>query len=163
MTTKVRSGAGAVLILGIVYSALGSVFTFLGLGFLFALPGELRMIGMIFFGIGSLFLILGIVFLALRVRRKKRAERLVAEGRYIWGEVVDCVPNLSVTINHRHPYILKALYVDSQGNHHVFSSESLRIVRTPNLIGRKVKIYYQEGFRHYYMDAEPILPTVIEH
>ena len=164
MEKKARFGVDAFLILGIVYAALGGTFALLGVAFILSHNPELEIVGRSFASVGALFLILGIVFLAMVFRKKKRAEALMAAGRYVWAEVVDCVPNYAVRINGRSPYILKVRYVDSKGMNHIFRSASLRIFRDPGLIGRKVKVYYDtEVFRHYYVDADPVLSAYIEH
>lgn len=158
-------GLGALLIIGIVYTILGGVFVTLGIVLAVALWNtEEKMIGLIFGGIGSIFLVLGIVFLIIEIRKKRRADRILAEGRYVWGEIVDCVPNFNVRINGRHPYIAVARYTDPRGMSHVFKSRSLNIYREPDMIGKQVKIYYDnDSFKYYYIDMDGVLPNFIEH
>lgn len=164
MEKKAKIGMDAFMILGIVYTALGGIFTVLGVTFILSHNSELAFIGGTFGSVGALFLILGIVFLVMVFRKKKRAEELMAAGRYVWAEVVDCVPNYAVRINGRCPYILKVRYVDSRGMNHIFKSANLRIFRDPGMIGKQVKVYYDTvDFRHYYVDADPILGAYIEH
>ena len=164
MNKKVKIGIDAFLILGIVYTVLGSIFAVLGVSFILARDSALTFIGGTFGCVGAVFLIFGIFFLSATVRKKKRAEALLAAGRYVWAEVVECVPNYAVRINGRCPYILKVRYVDGRGMTHIFKSPSLRISRDPGMIGRQVRVYYSgEDFRHYYVDTDPLLSNYIEH
>lgn len=157
-------GRSALLIVGIVFSILGSTFLVLGIALRLAGTGETSLVGNIFAMLGSIYLVLGIVFLSVEILKKKRNDKLMASGRYIWAEVVDCVPNLNVRINGRSPYHIMARYRDSRGVNHIFKSPPMKIFKDPELIDKQVKVYYKdETFRHYYLDAEPILPQFIEH
>lgn len=162
---KKNTSMSAILIIGIVYTGIGAIFSLIGLGlFLFSQDPDGGIVGMVFTPMGLVFLALGIVFLVLEQRRRARNRALVEAGRYVWGEVVDCVPNLSVRINGRCPYMLLVRYTDPRGNDHLFKSGNLKIYRDPRLMGQQVRIYYEnDSFRRYYVDAEPILPKVIEH
>lgn len=165
MERKARIGQSALLIIGFIYTGLGSLFVILGIGLKVLLADDDGlMIGLIFGGIGSIFLILGIVFLIWEFCRKKRVDALLASGRYVWGEVVDIAANFNVNVNGRHPYYMIVQYIDPHGVRHIFKSPSLRIFRDPELIGRKVKVFIEnESFKHYYVDVDGILPHYIEH
>ena len=165
MEKKARIGRSALLIIGIIYTALGGTFVILGV----ALAALLRdsdafMVGLIFGGIGTIFLILGIVFLIVELCKKKRSDALLASGHYILGEVVDIAANINVNVNGRYPYYIIAQYIDPHGVRHIFKSPSLRIFRDPELIGKKVKVYVEnDSFKHYYVDVDEILPKYVEH
>ena len=165
MDRKARRGQSALLIIGCVYTGLGGLFVALGIALKVLLKSDDgTMIGLIFGGIGSIFLILGILFLIFQFCRKRRADALLASGRYVWGEVVDIAANLNVNVNGRHPYYMIVQYIDPNGVRHIFKSPGLRIFRDPGLIGKKVKVYIEnESFRHYYVDADEILPRYVEH
>ena len=107
MEKKARIGRSALLIIGIIYTALGGTFVILGV----ALAALLRdsdafMVGLIFGGIGAIFLILGIIFLIVELCKKKRSDALLASGHYILGEVVDIAANINVNVNGRYPYYI---------------------------------------------------------
>jgi len=157
-------GRSALLIIGIVFSLLGGIFTILGVTMLLALPGDAAIPGNVFAILGCVYLVLGLVFLWVEIHKKKRYEKMMASGRYLWAEVVDCVPNLNVRVNGRNPYCIVARYTDSRGMNHIFRSPPMNIFKDPDLIGKQVKVYYiDETFKHYYLDAQPILPKFIEH
>ena len=165
MEKKAKLGMGALLLIGITYTILGGIFVALGVGLLIGLDEtDAWFIGAIFAGIGSLFLILGIIFLIIESARKRRADKIIAGGRYVWGEIVEFVPNFNVTINGRHPYIAMVRYSDGYGVTHIFKSGNLRIYPDPAAVGRQVKVYIEnDTYKHYYVDIEGILPKVVEH
>ena len=79
MEKKARIGRSALLIIGIIYTALGGTFVILGI----ALATLLRdndgfMVGLIFGGIGVIFLILGIIFLVVEFCKKRQSDALLA-------------------------------------------------------------------------------------
>lgn len=165
MEKKARIGQSALLIIGIIYTALGGTFVILGI----ALAALLRdsdafMVGLIFGGIGAIFLILGIVFLIVELCKKRRSDALLASGHYILGEVVDIAANINVNVNGRYPYHIIVQYIDPHGVRHIFRSPGLRIFRDPELLGKKVKVYVEnDNFKHYYVDVDEILPKYVEH
>ena len=113
MEKKARIGRSALLIIGIIYTALGEPPVILGI----ALAALLRdsdafMVGLIFGGIGAIFLISGIVFLIVEFCKKKRSDALLASGHYILGEVVDIAANINVNVNGRYPYYIIVQYID---------------------------------------------------
>ena len=165
MEKKARIGQSALLIIGIIYTALGGTFVILGI----ALAALLRdsdafMVGLIFGGIGAIFLILGIIFLIVELCKKKRSDALLASGHYVLGEVVDIAANINVNVNGRYPYHIIVQYIDPHGVRHIFRSPGLRIFRDPELLGKKVKVYVEnDNFKHYYVDVDEILPKYVEH
>ena len=165
MEKKARIGRSALLIIGIIYAALGGAFVILGTALAVLLRSDDGlMIGLIFGGIGAIFLILGIIFLAAEFCKKKRSDALLASGHYVLGEVVDIAANINVNVNGRYPYYIVVQYIDPRGVRHIFRSPSLRIFRDPELLGKKVKVYVEnDNFKHYYVDVDEILPKYVEH
>ena len=165
MARTVKAGVSALMIIGIVYTVLGAVFVTLGVSLAIVLSHTPNaFIGLIFLLIGSIFLVLGIVFLVLVIRKRRRSERLVAQGRYVWGMISECVPNYNVRINGRNPYTAIVRYLDPMGTTHIFRSNSINRYLDSSLIGRQVKVYIgDDRFRNYYVDLEPLLPNYIEH
>lgn len=165
MTRKTRYGWSAITLIGWIYAVLGGVF--LTLGIILALTNPMAnslLFLLIFGGIGGLFLILGIIFLLYTLGRQRRAQRLIAAGRYVWGEVAEVRPDYNVRINGRHPYVISVKYSDPQGRVHIFKSPGIRAFCDSSLLGKPVRIYIDsDAYRHYYVDVDPILPNVIEH
>ena len=165
MEKKARIGRSALLIIGIIYTALGGTFVILGIVLAALLrDSDAFMVGLIFGGIGAIFLILGIIFLIVELCKKKRSDALLASGHYILGEVVDIAANINVNVNGRYPYHIIVQYIDPHGVRHIFRSPGLRIFRDPELLGKKVKVYVEnDNFKHYYVDVDEILPKYVEH
>ena len=152
-------------ILGAIYTPLGGSFLLLGIGLLRGLAGtEEWFIGLIFAGIGSVFLGLGVIFLIVRHIKGSRSAQLVQQGRYVWGEITRLMPNYNIRLNGRNPYVAVIRYVDSRGQTHLFKSENLHLLPDSGIIGRQVRVYYQdESFKRYYVDMAPVLGDIIEH
>lgn len=149
-----KGSINALLIIGLVYSALGALFVVLGIVLALVLEEGL-LFCVIFGGIGMVFLILGIIFLAVEYGKRKSAEQLIASGRYVWGTIADWRVNRSVEVCGRHPIVLLVRYVDGRGQEHIFRSSSLRIVGGPQLLGKQVRVYYGDpDFRNYYVAAD---------
>ncbi len=165
MEKRAKMGWSALWILGIVYAILGAVFLAVGASlFLLGIDSDTRLLGGIFVLIGGIFGLLGGAFLAVEYGKRKRADRLIASGRYIWGQVVDCQINYNVRINGRSPVIFVVKYVDGRGISHVFRSHGVKTYRDLDYIGKNVKVYISDdSFRHYYVDAEALLPNTVEH
>lgn len=163
MEGKAKLGWGVLRILGAIYTLLGGPFFVLGLVFLALLPNEIRLMGMLFSVIGGLFLLLGLIFLAIEQVRQRRINALVEAGHFVWAEVVDSVLNYSIRVNHSHPSRLVVCYTDGRGVKHLFKSRNIRSFGTKALIGKTVRVYTDPGFRHYYVDVEPLLGGIVEH
>lgn len=165
MEKRANLGLSALKIIGYIYAGMGGVFVILGLSLWNVLTEDnLPLIGIIFSGIGSIFLILGIIFLVIENKKQKMADRLLAEGRYIMGEVADLTWNHNVTINGRHPTVVLVRCVDSHGQIHIYRSRNINSYVDPCVIGKPVRVYTQAiGSKEYYVDLDGVLPQVIEH
>lgn len=162
---KANIGYSVVWFLGVIYSVLGAVFLILG-GILVSLLRETDgwICGVIFSGIGGLFFLLGVVFLAIAFRDQRRADKLVAGGRYLWGQIAALEPNYNIRINGRNPYTVAVRYVDSAGTVHIFRSRNIHGFPDSALIGKQVKVYIRDDKMYpYYVDLEGVLPRVVEH
>ncbi|MDO5400888.1 MAG: hypothetical protein Q4F17_07905 [Eubacteriales bacterium] len=162
METKVKVGWGALRVLGLIYTPMGAVFLALGVAFWYFLP-DIFPLGLVFSLLGGIFLLLGLVFLIAEHRKKKRMEALIAAGRFVWAEVVDCLCSYNVSFhNGRHPWQIVACY-ELGGQKHLFRSQSLLLPAPRTLIGKQVKVYTDQTLRHYYVDAQPLLGHYVEH
>ena len=165
MEKKAKIGINAITIIGAVFTGLGLVFLVLGTCLAVGLREQGKsMIGVIFVIIGSPFLLIGAVFLTVTFKKIKRANEMLASGRYVWAQIVDLSPNLMVTINGRHPLELTAAYVDARGITHVFRTTSNKLVWDDRLLEQHVKVYHEdESFKHYYIDLDDLLKKYIIH
>lgn len=161
MKRKPYSISSAFSVVGAIYTVLGGIMAALGIIFFVA---DIDVLDITFFGIGALFLILGIIFLCVIRHQKRRAERLIQGGRYIWGEVVDTQIVFSERVGHTHPVRLVAKYVDPYGTTHMFTSKNLYRLTCQHMIGQKVKIYIEgNNFDRYYVAIDEADDDVVYH
>ena len=171
MERKVKMGLSAMMIVAITFIIVGGSFLpigiFAGIN-LMSVDENFILFVVIFGGMGCLFLTLGIVFLGLEIKKRNLSNRLLAEGYYIYAEVLEVNQNFNVQYgNHGHPYVIKCGYTDETGTLHIFKSRN--IIRYPgnDLIGQQVRVYLDRNdynnYKNYYLDIDEILPKVVEH
>lgn len=166
MEKKVKMGMGALWIVGFTFGLIGLSFLVVGAGLYFVpADADARIVALVFLPMGAAFLLGGGVALLVQRAKKKRAQRMVDAGRYLWAEIVEFRPNYNVCFNGRNPYIVVVRHTDTQGRHHLFKSESMmKLCPDPALYGKRVKVYYEDtSFRHYYVDVSELSENVIEH
>lgn len=165
MDRKAKLGFSALGIVCLVFGILGTVYSVLGF-VIHAYPqdGDDATVAVIFGCLGICFLGAALIMLAVLLHRQAMANRLLREGRYVWGEVVDITANYSVRVNSRHPYVLLVRYQDAKGQIHIFRSANIYRYPDKSVLGRQVKVFHDgENFKRYYIDIEDLLPQVIEH
>ena len=171
MERKAKMGLSAMMIVAVTFTILGV--TFLPIGIiagmgLMQVDGDFIIFVLMFTGLGSIFFVLGVVFLIIEIKKRNRCNRLLAEGYYIYAEVMDVNQNFNIQYgNHGHPYVVKCGYTDENGTLHIFKSRNLTKFPGNNLIGQQVRIYLDRNdyynYKNYYMDIDEILPNVVEH
>lgn len=171
MERKAKMGLSAMMIVAVTFTILGV--TFLPIGIiagmgLMQVDGDFIIFVLMFTGLGSIFFVLGVVFLIIEIKKRNRCNRLLAEGYYIYAEVMDVNQNFNIQYgNHGHPYVVKCGYTDENGTLHIFKSRNLTKFPGNNLIGQQIRIYLDRNdynsFKKYYVDIDEILPNVVEH
>ena len=171
MERKAKMGLSAMMIVAVTFTILGV--TFLPIGIiagmgLMQVDGDFIIFVLMFTGLGSIFFVLGVVFLIIEIKKRNRCNRLLAEGYYIYAEVMDVNQNFNIQYgNHGHPYVVKCGYTDENGTLHIFKSRNLTKFPGNNLIGQQIRIYLDRNdynnYKNYYMDIDEILPNVVEH
>ena len=141
-------------ILGWIFSGIGALYLLIGgLGVTF-LPDMARVTMLIFAGVGVALLIPGCIFLWLEYAGRRRARALMESGRYIWAQVTGYRLNRAIEVNGRHPVVLFLAYTDGQGQAHSFRSRNIRIPAGDYLLGKSLRVYYDDnGFRRYFVAA----------
>ena len=171
MERKVKMGLSAMMIVAITFIIIGGSFLpigiFAGIN-LMSVDENFILFVVIFGGMGCLFLTLGIVFLVLEIKKRNLSKRLLAEGYYIYAEVLDVNKNYNVQYgNHGHPYVIKCGYTDENGTLHIFKSRNIIRYLGNDLIGQQVRVYLDRNdynnYKNYYLDIDEILPKVVEH
>ena len=163
MVEKKKTGLGGLGIAGLILGFMGTDYLILGVCLWMNLEEEVCIIGIIFTAVGGLLLLLALIFLMIVLKKHRNTQKLVEAGRYIWGDVVDCVPNYNVRVNGRHPYRLIVQYRDAMGTIHIFKSRDIYTYIVPAALNRKVKVYVSEDYKQYYVDAEDALALIVEH
>lgn len=165
MDHKIKLGLSASQIVAIIFGVMGLIYLPLGVGMLSAsIDAEEKSAAICFAILGGGFLTAALFLFVYSIFQKRRIQKMVDAGTYVWGEVTDIVPNYNVRINSRNPFMLLVRYQDRTGNIHIFHSQNLKTYPDRSVIGKQVKVYYEnETYKHYYVDAENVLPKVIEH
>lgn len=165
MAHKIKLGTTPFHIVSIVFGCLGIIYLCVGIGLLQTPAGtEDFQGGIVFAALGGGFLTAAIILFAYTYFHRRHLQEIVDSGKYIWGEIVDIAPNYKVQINNRNPFQLLIRYQDRFGNIHIFRSRNLKTYPDRSVIGKQVKVYYEnETYKHYYADVEDVLPKVIEH
>lgn len=152
-------------LLGVSFAVLGAVFVAVGAVFGSCVDMEDRMVFILVFClVGGFFLLFGIGFLLGALAVKGTQRRLLASGRYIWGQIAGVSQDFSVQTGTRSPVFFTARYQDGKGNVHLFRSKSYHALPDQTLIGKPVRIYYEgENFRRYVVDMDELLREYIVH
>ena len=161
MNSKVKMEKDAAFIFGMVLGILGGIFLALGILFGVLLGSEGLLACLVFVGVGGVFFLIGLLCLRSCRKKQRRMQKLLEEGRYLWGEIVECAPNLQISVNGRHPTIATARYLAPDGTEHLFQSRNLYHWRPENggLLHQQVKIYIEDGnMDNYYVAVEELLP-----
>lgn len=162
MNPKVKMEKDAAFIFGMVLGILGGIFLALGILFGVLLGSEGLLACLVFVGVGGGFFLIGLLCLRSCRKKQRRMQKLLEEGRYLWGEIVECAPNLQISVNGRHPTIATARYLAPDGTEHLFQSRNLYHWWPENggLLHQQVKIYIEDGnMDNYYVAVEELLPS----
>lgn len=162
---KAKRGWTALLILSIIFIVLGTLYIIVAavVGSM-AFNEEAVIFGYTFGGLGAVFLIVGVICLCFEIRKRKINNKLLNSGQYIMAEISEITMNYAVRVNFRHPYIVICRYQDRNGYVHTFRSRNLNFDPASLMRDRMVRVYVDgDDFKHYYVDIDSLLPTVIEH
>lgn len=162
---KAKTGTNVYLIIGIVFTLIGMVYTGIFLATFFWNMGNATLLfRCIFGGIGLTFFVVGVICLKYDIKRRKRINAVIASGRYVMAEISDISRCYSVSVNGYHPYVIFCQYQDISMNLHVFKSRYLMYNPEPYLKDNMVRVYVdEEDYKYYYVDIDEILPNVIKH
>ena len=163
---KAKIGIGASLIIGIVFTIIGV--TFLPCGIILHQTitdkTERDIFLYTFGGIGIIFLLIGVIFLILMLKKRKEAQQLLVDGRYIVAEICEIVPNYTVRVNGKYPYVIHCKYEALDGTVHIFKSRNLFFNPEPLLKSNSVKVYTDRtNYKKYYVDIDEVLSNVKIH
>ncbi len=151
-------------IFSLVFTALGALYLLLGiLCISFPTDAEDKTVGIIFSCLGIVFLLTALIALLILIGGQKKKNKVQNSGNYLYGEVVDVVP-YGTHYSYRPVFTVLTRYIDSQGTIHIFRTPNLKSYPDRSILGRKVKVFYQDdSFKQYYVDLESGFPRIIEH
>ncbi len=151
--------------ISLIFSCIGAMFMLVGILCLcFPQDGDDRKVGIIFSVLGIAFLLTALTVLLVLIGQAQKKRRAITGGKYIYGEVVDVVPNFCWNYNCRPTFTVLTRHIDHKGVIHIFRSPNLKTYPDRSILGRKVKIYYQDdSFKQYEVDLDSGFPKVIEH
>ena len=113
-------------------------------------------VGIAFGAMGIVFIIVGSVFSVKERKLNKKKKQLLANGLTLTATVIDFSVNTSISVNHRHPYIVEVEYDDGVKKHR-FRSENVWHRVTDAYIGETVKVYYEpNNMGNYYVDTDSL-------
>ena len=98
------------------------------------------------------------------LQKKKETQQLLENGRYILAEICEIVPNYTIRVNRKHPYVIHCKYEAIDGTVHIFKSRNLFFNPESLLKGTSVKVYTDgKNYKKYYVDIDEVLPKIEYH
>lgn len=150
-------------ILARIFVPLGGGFVFLGFLFFIAMnwipAGSfvLFLLAIVFLCVGIPFFLVGISFHIYVTKKEQEKERLITEGRRVFGKVIDYKDNYQVQLNRRHPVklVCESDELEYDENKRYISDNYWG---DPDLtINSSVTIYVdRENSSHYYVDLRNV-------
>ena len=159
METKAKWNWNVPAIIGSVFSFMGIVYIGISI-FLFIAPADAEAVAVrtVFLPLGLVLFCVGIVFLLHAASKKRQADQLIADGRYVWATVTELREIRSINGFRGHPWVIQAQYADAYGQSYFFQSRHLYRKPDTSIVGKSVKVYIQgSNYTCYYMDPEPLL------
>lgn len=150
--------------LAVIFGIMGGFYTILGYC-LHNSPADpdAMLTGQIFVVLGLCMLLAAVIAFICHRNRKNQIIQLVENGQYIWCQVVDIVPNTSITFHNQHPYMVLCQYTDHCDHTYRFKSCNLRFAPDRRIIGQQVRVFYQnDNFRPYYVELSRLVPELDE-
>ena len=94
---------------------------------------------------------------------KRKKEKLIANGKYIYADIVDIDVNVyqKVQIDRisMNPYFIVCKYVEANGKEYLFKSKSLLYNPSALITEKQLKVYVDlKNPKKYYVDTSSILP-----
>ena len=157
-----ENGASILKKLGIIFLCIGTLGVSGSLILCFIVP-SLWLFSIIFGSVLAVFLIVGIICMIIYSTKKGKKEKLIANGKYIYADIVDIDVNVyqKVQIDRisMNPYFIVCKYVEANGKEHLFKSKSLLYNPSALITEKQLKVYVDlKNPKKYYVDTSSILP-----
>ncbi|MBQ9148631.1 MAG: hypothetical protein IJX69_03585 [Oscillospiraceae bacterium] len=149
-----KYGREAIWTAGVIFAATGAVVSLAAVILWICQPG---FDGFPAFAIlGPVFLILGSAFLVSDRKKRRIAAELKENGRSVWGEIVAVERNTTLRVNGSYAWFARVRYFDGLGNVYIFESRCYATRKTPDLVGRHVKVYVDKDYQRSHVDLERV-------
>ena len=160
METKAKWDLNVAFILGATFLFMGAVYLSIAIGLFFSpADRETIIVRSAFLPLGIGFFITGFVLLMRTAAKKRRADQLIADGRYVWGTVTELKKIQSINGLHGNPVVALIQYTDARGNVHTFRSRHIYRPPKDSILGKSARVYiHGSDCTRYYVDIEPLLP-----
>ncbi len=164
MSRRIKTAMPPVGVCSLVFTVLGALYLLLAILCLsFSTDPEDRTVGIVFSILGIVFLLTALIALLFLIGGQQKKNKARAGGKFLYGEVVDIVP-YGTHYSYRPVFTVLTRYIDNQGTIHIFRTPNLKSYPDRSILGRKVRIFYEDdSFQHYYVDLESGFPRIIEH
>lgn len=161
------------ILIGVIFTAVGLPFLFIGIYFALHMPwltdtaqgtGDVRILPLIFTLLGGIISVIGLAFLIWVIRKKRAIKKVIQGGHTVSAVISEISINYSVEVNGRNPYVIVCQYQDPvTGILHIFRSGNI-MFNPGDLTHREVSVFVDpQNFNHYYVDLESVLPEVEMH
>ena len=161
MDEKAKLDFDAASIVGLVFSLMGLIYLCCGIG-LWVHPADAEAVSVakVFLPLGAALLAVGGSLLVRLLVKKKAANRLLEEGRYVWGQVTELRENKHINGFRGHPCVAYITHRNSSGETQTFRSRHIYRKNIGFLIGKQVRIYKtNEAHTSYYVDIDALLSS----
>ena len=139
-----ENGASLLKKLGIIFLCIGTLGVSGSMILCFIVP-SLWLFSIIFGSVLAVFLIVGIICMIIYSTKKGKKEKLIANGKYIYADIVDIDVNVyqKVQIDRisMNPYFIVCKYVEANGKEHLFKSKSLLYNPSALITEKQLKVY----------------------
>ena len=137
-----ENGASLLKKLSIIFLCIGTLGVSGSLILCFIVP-SLWLFSIIFGSVLAVFLIVGIICMIIYTTKKGKKEKLIANGKYIYADIVDIV----------------CKYGEANGKEYLFKSKSLLYNPSALIKEKQLKVYVDlKNPKKYYVDTSSILP-----
>lgn len=128
--------------------------------------GNTEILPFVFLLTGGISLAVGLGIILKWFQSATTKKRLLRDGNYVNAIITGAPVDYSVMVNGWPTYRIECQYTDpTTGIVHIFRSENLTVDPSEIIQEREVKVYVEKGggFKHYYVDIDPILPKITVH
>jgi len=168
-----KKNINTAVMVGMIFAFIGGLFLIFGIVFMALIDrvhvdsnstGDITILPIIFTSIGFAIFAVGVLCFAFAYLKKKRIQRLIESGNYVYATIKDVSVNFNVSIYGKHPYILECHYEDPYTSEtHVYRSGNI-MFNPKHLLDTEIRVWVdKDDYSLYYVDVESISSNVVVH